>query len=207
MRGLKIVGGLFAMGSAGAVAFVLVFLCLAVIIFGFVVAQVPFGQGVLWNWYTHTDWALTSSKAAVGFPLTGYVGATGAIDGLPVPYPVTSHFGYAPDYFGGTIYHTGVDMACPVGVSVSNVMGGKVTFAGYSPAGYGNLVVVENDGVQAFYGHLSQVNVQVGDRVDAGDLVGLTGNTGKSTGPHLHWEIRVDGTAVDPLLHTLPGGE
>jgi murein DD-endopeptidase MepM/ murein hydrolase activator NlpD len=95
-------------------------------------------------------------------------------------------------------------MSCPVGVPVTNVMAGQVTFAGYSDAGYGYLVVVENSGVQSFYGHLSQIDVQVGQVVDAGTVVGATGNTGRSTGPHLHWEVRVDGTPVNPL-QGIPG--
>ena len=83
-------------------------------------------------------------------------------------------------------------------------MAGQVPYAGYSEAGYGYLVVVENDGVQSFYGHLSEISVQVGQEVGNGTIVGATGSTGRSTGPHLHWEVRVDGMPVDPLQYA-PG--
>lgn len=195
--GLKFVCKLFAGLVTISLAFVLCWSALLVIMTGFMIEQLPFGHEQAWTWYVE-EFPVTS-QARFGFPLYGYVGPAGAIEGLPVPYPVTSHFGFSPDYFHATRYHGGVDMSCPVGVPVTNVLDGQVTFAGYSDAGYGYLVVVENDGVQSFYGHLSQIDVQVGQTVEAGSVVGATGNTGRSTGPHLHWEMRVNGTPVDPL--------
>ena len=95
---------------------------------------------------------------ATGFPLVGYYGPTAAIDGLPIAFPVTSHFGFSPDYFDSSKYHTGIDMATrgQEGFPVTNVMAGQVTFAGYAQ-GYGYVVVVENQGVQSMYGHLSEI--------------------------------------------------
>lgn len=202
MNGTKILGKLFGLFFGSAMGFVGLFSCLLVILTGFMIVQLPFGHEAAWTWYVE-EFPVTS-QARFGFGLLGYAGPEGSVDGLPVPYPVTSHFGYAADYFRGRIYHGGVDMSCPVGVPVTNVMAGQVTFAGYSDAGYGYLVVVENSGVQSFYGHLSQIDVQVGQVVDAGTVVGATGNTGRSTGPHLHWEVRVDGTPVNPL-QGIPG--
>ncbi len=205
MSGFRVLRGLFGLFLVSALAMVLLFACWEVILAGHLITQLPFRP-----WQEQAiDWTFgrlqVTSRADIGFPLQGYVGPAGAVEGLPVPYPVTSHFGFAPDYFGGTRFHTGVDVACPEGTPVTNVMAGQVTFAGYDPGGYGNLVVVENDGVQVFYGHLSRVDVTVGQVVDAGAIVGATGNTGWSTGPHLHWEVRVNGTPVDPLQATLPG--
>ncbi len=203
MSGLKVLRNLLLLTLAASVGFALIFACFQVILVGFMIPQLPFGHEQAWTWYLQ-EWQVTS-QAGVGFPLHGYVGPAGAIEGLPVSYPVTSHFGFSPDYFSGTRYHTGVDMACPVGTPVVNVMSGQVTFAGYDGSGYGYLVVVENEGVQSFYGHLSRIDVQVGQTVEAGTVVGATGSTGWSTGPHLHWEVRVNGTPVDPLRATLPG--
>lgn len=197
MSGLKLAGKLFLLTLISAIACVGAYMTLEVIATGFVIAKLPFGQEAALSWYVE-EYEVTS-QAKFGFPLVGYTGPVGAPNGLPVSYSVTSHFGYAADYFGGSKYHTGVDMACPVGTPVSNVIAGKVTFAGYSQAGYGNLVVVENGSTQVFYGHLSEIDVQPGQEVSAGQVVGRTGNTGFSTGPHLHFEIRENGIPVDPL--------
>lgn len=194
---MKIFGKLFGLFFGATLIFIGLFSCLLVILTGFMIEQLPFGHDEAWTWYVGK--VSVTSQARFGFGLLGYTGPEGTVDGLPVPYPVTSHFGYSSDYFGGRIYHTGVDMACPTGTPVTNMIAGKVSFAGYSNAGYGYLVVVENNGVQSFYGHLSRIDVQVGQVVDAGTVVGATGNTGWSTGPHLHWEVRVDGVPTDPL--------
>lgn len=201
--GCKLSGLLFGGLGVSFLGFFLLFACLMVILTAFMIQQLPFGHADAYVWYLE-ERPLTS-QANYGFPLQGYAGSAQAIEGLPVPHPVTSHFGYSHDYFGGRRYHTGVDMACPTGTPVSNVMSGRVTFAGYNDAGYGNLVIVENQGVQSFYGHLSRVNVQPGQVLQAGEIVGAVGNTGFSTGPHLHWEVRVNGATVDPLQTTLPG--
>jgi murein DD-endopeptidase MepM/ murein hydrolase activator NlpD len=117
---------------------------------------------------------------------------------LPVPYPVRFFFGHHPNYFGGR-WHGGVDMPCPVGTPVRTTMGGIVSFAGESKAGYGILVVVQNGAYQTYYAHASELAVSPGDVVEAGQVVALSGNTGFSTGPHLHYEVRVNGRPVNPL--------
>ena len=94
--------------------------------------------------------------------------------------------------------HQGIDLPLSVGTPIYAAFDGKVRISRVS-RGYGNLVVVRHvNGLETFYGHLSQRNVQVGDWVTAGDIIGLGGNTGRSTGPHLHFETRHKGYAFDP---------
>ncbi|MDX6511524.1 MAG: hypothetical protein QOE36_1028, partial [Gaiellaceae bacterium] len=105
------------------------------------------------------------------------------------------------DRFGprGGRFHTGIDLPAPVGTGIAAAAPGRVSFAG-SVSGYGLLVVVAHrSGLRTFYAHLSRIDVHVGERVSAGFQVGLVGATGDATGPHLHFEVRVRGAAVDPL--------
>jgi len=81
---------------------------------------------------------------------------------------------------------------------VKSTMAGKVVYAGWNDEGYGNLVIVENGPYRTYYAHLSSIPVQVGDQVSAGSTIGLSGNTGNSTGPHLHYEIRYNMQCIDP---------
>ena len=101
-------------------------------------------------------------------------------------------------FYGTEKYHEGWDLcqgnpSGPIYASRS----GTVTIASVY-GGYGNCVVIDHGGgVQTLYGHLSKIDVEVGDEVEMGEQVGLEGSTGNSTGPHLHWEFRVNGVAVD----------
>ena len=102
---------------------------------------------------------------------------------------------------GASTYHQGVDWAIAKGSSVVASSGGKVTKAGWAK-GYGYVVYIQHpDGKETRYGHLSKVLVSVGQTVRQGDKIALSGNSGVSTGPHLHFEIRVNGTAVNPLKY------
>jgi murein DD-endopeptidase MepM/ murein hydrolase activator NlpD len=104
---------------------------------------------------------------------------------------VTSGIGWRIDPFGSgrMIYHRGVDIAVPTGSPVFSVRSGTVLFAGNSK-GYGNLVVVDHgDGFVSFYGHNSALMVSPGQRVDSRKVIALSGNTGRSTGPHVHYEL------------------
>ncbi len=94
--------------------------------------------------------------------------------------------------------HNGVDIAAPWGTPVRAAAPGTVLFAGWF-GGYGKLVVLDHGGVTTLYGHLSSIEVAAGQKVRAGQVIGRVGSTGYSTGPHLHFEIRVDGRPVDPL--------
>lgn len=100
---------------------------------------------------------------------------------------------------GASTYHQGVDIAVATGTSVMATSGGKVTSAGWQ-SGYGYVVYIDHgNGVVSRYGHLSKILVKVGQSVSQGDVIARSGNTGNSTGPHLHFEIRVNGTSVNPL--------
>jgi murein DD-endopeptidase MepM/ murein hydrolase activator NlpD len=113
----------------------------------------------------------------------------------PLGVPVGDPFGPR-----GARFHSGVDYAAPRGTRVGAAAGGVVTYAGLLPGGWGIVVTVAHGAdVRTMYAHLSAVRVQVGARVAAGETVGLVGATGHATGPHLHFEVRVRGAAVDPL--------
>jgi murein DD-endopeptidase MepM/ murein hydrolase activator NlpD len=98
--------------------------------------------------------------------------------------------------------HVALDYGVPVGTSVYATMGGKVVYAGWNNEGYGNLVIVEKGEYRTYFAHLSKIPVRVGEKVDAGTVIGLSGNTGNSTGPHLHYEIRRNGTPINPTKFT-----
>ena len=118
-----------------------------------------------------------------------------SLDSYTCPYVVhpRSLFGYRHGR-----RHQGIDLPYPKGTPVAAAFDGKVRISDYV-GGYGNLVVVRHaNGLETFYGHLSQRNVKSGDWVSAGDIIGLGGSTGRSTGPHLHFETRYRGAAFDP---------
>src|SRR3989339_824130 len=95
--------------------------------------------------------------------------------------------------------HTGLDLSAPKGTPVKAWKDGVVVKA-KSSGGYGKLIVVRHtDGSETYYAHLRGFNVKKGDKVDAGDQIGEVGSTGMSTGPHLHFEVRVGGQAINPL--------
>lgn len=121
-----------------------------------------------------------------------FAGNASANRSLPVDNGrVTSGVGWRLDPFGSgrMFYHRGVDIAVPTGSPVFSVRTGTVIFAG-SSKGYGNLVVVDHgDGFVSFYGHNSTLMVSSGQRVDSRTVIALSGNTGRSTGPHVHYEL------------------
>jgi hypothetical protein len=113
----------------------------------------------------------------------------------PVRAPLTSPFG--PRGFG---FHAGVDLGAGRGTPVTAAAPGQVVWAGIMAGGWGKLVIVAHrQGITSMYAHLSRIDVQVGDQVATGAQVGRVGATGDAAGPHLHFEVRVDGAAVDPL--------
>ena len=113
-------------------------------------------------------------------------------------WPVVDE-GYFTQGFDEALHH-GVDIGLIEGTPVGSPSDGVVVWAGYDYSGYGNLVVVANGETRFYLAHLSEVTVSPGHRVEAGETVGLSGNTGFSTGPHLHFEVRVNGSAVNPFL-------
>ena len=119
---------------------------------------------------------------------------------LPVQAPVSSSFGMRNDPFSHqATFHKGVDLAAPDGTKVVAALPGTVISAGYE-TGYGNNVLIQHSGgLQTRYGHLGSVNVKAGDVVDSESVLGTVGNTGRSTGSHLHFEVTRMGKPVDPL--------
>jgi murein DD-endopeptidase MepM/ murein hydrolase activator NlpD len=94
--------------------------------------------------------------------------------------------------------HTGIDFRGDVGDPIRATAAGTVTIAGLS-GGYGKMIEIDHgNGLATRYGHLSEIDVDVGDSVRSGEIVGKLGSTGRSTGPHLHYEVRVKGEPVDP---------
>jgi murein DD-endopeptidase MepM/ murein hydrolase activator NlpD len=117
----------------------------------------------------------------------------------PVQGRLSSAFGWRNVSVGGNRQHGGIDLAAPTGTLVHAAKGGTVTLSGWVGA-YGYAVYLDHgDGSETRYAHLSTLNVQEGQRVRQGDLLGEVGSSGASTGPHLHFEIRFAGVAVDPL--------
>lgn len=115
----------------------------------------------------------------------------------PVYGSITSRFGYRY-IFGSYSYHSGLDIAVPYGTSVKASDGGTVSFAGWQGS-YGYLVVIDhNNGEQTYYAHNSSLLVSAGDKVYQGEVIALAGSTGRSTGSHCHFEMRVNGTRVNP---------
>lgn len=96
-------------------------------------------------------------------------------------------------------YHGGIDLGVPPGTPVLATHSGTVTFAGWSSIGYGYLVIVENGRFITYYAHNNSLNVVVGLQVGKGSILAFSGSTGNSSGPHVHYETRIDDVPVDPL--------
>jgi peptidoglycan hydrolase-like protein with peptidoglycan-binding domain len=133
------------------------------------------------GWQTFTALSRPSPQCpiALGWPLRG---------------PITSNFGPR-----GRRFHPGLDIAASEGTAVGASRTGRVVYAGRAGS-YGKLVTLaHHHGVRTMYAHLSEIDVRLGERVGAGATVGRVGHTGRATGPHLHFEVRLRGAAVDPL--------
>lgn len=125
-------------------------------------------------------------------PDTTFISLSGYIH--PVPGRITSNFG-----FRRWRWHYGTDLKLQVGDSVHCSFSGMIRIAKKSRT-FGNYVVIRHDnGLETIYGHLSKILVNVNQRIKAGDVLGLGGNTGRSTGPHLHYEVRYLGNSINPL--------
>ena len=119
---------------------------------------------------------------------------------LPVHAPISSRFGLRKDPFTHHVrFHKGLDLSAPEGMKVVSALAGTVISAGYEQ-GYGNTVRMQHDGgIQTCYGHLGFIKVKAGDVVSSEAELGTVGSTGRSTGPHLHFEVIRMGVPVDPL--------
>ncbi|WP_258534378.1 murein hydrolase activator EnvC [Streptomyces sp. PT12] len=138
-------------------------------------------------------------------PFWGLFSADAWADSWTAPvsgHPVSAAYGITGGWAAG--YHTGIDWATPTGTTVRSVGPGTVVLAGEA-GDYGNAVIIKmTDGYYALYAHLSSVAVRVGQQVSGGTQVGESGDTGRSTGPHLHFEVRAGenyGSDVDPVAY------
>ncbi|MEO0907928.1 MAG: M23 family metallopeptidase [Pseudomonadota bacterium] len=161
---------------------------------------------------TSADGSIDPRFERLGLSLARMSRLEEALNGVPqiVPTPtgrVTSPFGYRRDPFTGrSAMHSGIDYGGPIGSPIFAAADGRVTFVGWK-SGYGRVVdVTHGNGMLTRYAHLHRFDVAVGDMVEAGDTIAGLGNSGRSTGPHLHFEVRVNGRPVNPrpFLETAP---
>ena len=139
---------------------------------------------------------------------SGTTGSSGTPSGpvrflRPVSGAIGEGFGYPPGHGGAR--HDGIDFPEPMGTPIGAAGVGTVISAGWNSGGYGNLTIIQHRlGYQTWYGHQSSIAVSVGQRVAGGVRIGYVGSTGHSTGPHLHFEVRLNGTPINPVPLLLP---
>lgn len=160
---------------------------------------------------TQTGINIVSDKLAVLDKITNAVEildpATGKVVttiSLPMVWPTKGvvSLGFGVPHLPYQLLHTGIDIANPegkVGDDITPFMGGKVIYAGQTSTGYGKHIIIDHgDNVTSLYGHLDKILVYKGEKVEINDVIGKMGNTGWSTGPHLHFQINVFGIPVNP---------
>lgn len=150
---------------------------------------------------------VSDNKASSPVLMTVAPRAGNAASSVPSIWPVMgtlrSGVGMRGNPFGGggTEYHKGQDIAAPMGTPVIATADGTIIVAGWQ-RGYGWVVYIDHgSGITTRYGHLSRIDVELGQTIRRGEQLGLVGSTGRSTGPHLHYEVRINGTPVSPLLY------
>ncbi|MCS6824947.1 MAG: M23 family metallopeptidase [Cytophagaceae bacterium] len=112
---------------------------------------------------------------------------------------ITSKYGYRKHPITGIPqFHNGIDIAAPVGTKIYSPLNGTIKEIKYNYIGGLQLIISHSDNVETGYAHLSKVLVKIGEKVRKGDVIALTGNTGRSTGPHLHFTVKKGGVFVDP---------
>lgn len=161
---------------------------------------------------TASDRSIDPRFERLGLSLARMAALERAIDGIPQVVPasvrhITSGFGYRRDPFTGRgAMHSGIDFKGAIGSPILAAADGRVSFAGWK-AGYGKAVeVTHGNGMMTRYAHLSRIDVKPGQLIEAGATLGGLGSTGRSTGPHLHYEVRINDRAVNPrpFLETAP---
>ncbi len=158
---------------------------LGVVIVGFIATQIMFKN------VANTGGASLLNPAALSTPKATIDAYTQAGVQAPLDYDYESR--------GYSLFHSGVDLVAPIGTTVEAIMPGSVEAVIYDSGGYGTHVIVKHDGeLESLYAHLSHVLVKEGDKVDLDTVLAKSGNTGNSTGPHLHLEIYQDGQVVNP---------
>jgi murein DD-endopeptidase MepM/ murein hydrolase activator NlpD len=161
---------------------------------------------------TEHDGSIDPRFERLGLSLARMDALDSGLTSLPQVMPadmrgISSGFGYRSDPFTGSgAFHAGLDFRGPVGSPIHAAAQGTVSFVGQR-SGYGNVVEVSHgNGLLTRYAHMSAFRAAVGQRVRAGDVIGLIGSSGRSTGPHLHFEVRINDRAVNPrpFLETAP---
>ena len=161
---------------------------------------------------TSADGSLDPRFERLGLSLARMSALERALEGVPQVVPaadhrITSTFGYRSDPFTRrSAMHSGIDFKGAMGSPIYAAATGEVTFAGRK-SGYGNCVEITHaNGIVTRYAHLSRIDVAAGQPIEAGETLGGLGSTGRSTGPHLHFEVRINGKAVNPrpFLETAP---
>ena len=184
-------------------------ICAAVIIICIII-KTFFGNffGEIKTWYDKnmnqdTDASLvledTAENYGTGGPLE--VGEVDLSKGfvLPVSGVQTSGYGYRSDPFTGEIAsHNGIDIAAEKGTEIKAAMDGVIEVSQKSGGDYGNYIIINHGGFKTLYGHCEKLYSDVGEKVSSGDIIATVGSTGRSTGPHLHFEIRIGDTRIDP---------
>lgn len=184
-------------------------ICVAVLLFC-IITKTFFGDffGEIKNWYNEninedTDISLvlgnSSEAMGEGGPLeVGAVDLSGGFE-VPVSGTVTSGYGYRIDPFTGErSIHSGIDIAAEQGTSIKSALSGVVELVKKSGGDYGNYIIINHGGVKTLYAHCKDLNVVEGQHVSSGDKVATVGSTGRSTGPHLHFELRIGDVKIDP---------
>lgn len=149
--------------------------------------------GLLWPMPLSTLLEMVIRQSLEGRTEEESPGFVGGQAGSPATWPVQGRL--TQDFHSA---HRGIDIGVPVGTPIRTTLSGRVVYAGWNAQGYGNLVIVENGPWRTYYAHLSEIPVNVGQWVQAGEVIGFSGNTGNSTGPHLHYEVRRSGVPVHP---------
>lgn len=120
----------------------------------------------------------------------------------PLTGRTTSAYGYRTDPFSGDIsFHRGIDIAAECGTDVRACATGTVIEASYDPIGGNHVTIRHENGTESYYGHLQVATVSRGDFVERGEVIGMSGQTGRVTGPHLHFQLTVRGRTVDPARY------
>jgi murein DD-endopeptidase MepM/ murein hydrolase activator NlpD len=160
--------------------------------------------GPLQSLFTGRDGSLDPRFERLGASLARMDALERGLAGIPQVNPaaleyISSGFGYRSDPFtGGAAFHAGLDFKGPVGAPIYAAAAGRVSFAGVRQ-GYGNCIEIDHgNGLMTRYAHMSRFVAALGQAVHAGDTIGAIGSTGRSTGPHLHFEVRIDDRPVNP---------
>ncbi len=123
------------------------------------------------------------------------------IPAMPVTGKITSRFGYRKDPInGGDAFHSGLDIACAEGTPIACTFFGQIIETGFTERSGNYVIVRHSDSLVTFYCHCSQILVKSGDIIRRGETIALVGSTGRSTGPHLHFEVRIDGVKMNPEI-------